>query len=131
MWCHTLHCLTLLVSLNYMAASLYHPCDATHCTVSPCYSYHWTTELFIFTVHVMPHIALSRPVTHTTELKKAANIYCPCDATRCSLFLLLIPQNPKVPNLYWPGTRRQAHVQNITPQKKTISTSTWTSMNDL
>ena len=66
-----------------------------------------TTELLIFTVHVMPHIALSQPVTNTTELKKAANIDCPCDATHCSLFLLLIPLNPKAPNLYWPGTRRQ------------------------
>ena len=72
------------IPLNYMAANIYCPHNAAHCTGSPCYYYHWTTWLLIYTVHTMPHIALSHVVPIPLNYM-AANIYCPHNATRCTV----------------------------------------------
>jgi len=73
------------IPLNYMAANIYCTHNATHCTVSPCYYYHWTTWLLIYTVHTMPHVEQSHAATNTTELHGCSYIYCPHNATRCTV----------------------------------------------
>jgi len=122
MWCHTLHCLNLLlIPLDYMAANIYSPHNATHRTVSFCCYYYWTPRLLIFTSQAegdsgqslkLQNITPQKQATFSFDLNKYEWFRIISFSFYCSIYSLIQTHSWSVSCTKWNRTSHRATLKN-------------------